>query len=104
MTDRCNACGERSDSLTAATVLDTSGGAFVEFCEECKSSIEANASLLENGVCVCCIRRRSPSRSEGIHFQTSEPPRHLCDECRKAIVFDNTGTFGKIPDIGGGWL
>lgn len=101
MTDCCDICGCPREKLTFATVLDSSGGSGVELCSECISAVRQNDELLDDGVCVCCIQRRNPSRSEGVHFQTSKAALHLCDDCRKAIVFDNTRTLGPVPRVGG---
>jgi hypothetical protein len=98
----CDACGRRSTSAVHTTVVDDGGGALAVFCPSCADRLDENGELLAEGVCVACVRPRSPSRSEGLHFQTSEPARHLCDECRRAVVFDDDATLGRIPRVHGG--
>ena len=92
----CNFCGDGQGNAAGGTLLDTSGGIWVEICDGCRER-------LEQARCRLCGSAEPARRSEGliIHVDVADgeqPPHyHVCDGCRRSVAFLTGDGAGVSP-------
>ena len=94
----CDLCGTLTEK--GGTWIDSSGGSWINTCEDCMSYIQRNGKDSER--CSICARFCDEhSKSNGVYFGLTEGGTDLyaaCDECRRNVIFESWQTRQEYID------
>jgi len=84
---RCSECSSER-KLEEATIVDTSGSAYLQLCRWCRDVFERRRDIYQPTVCVRCSRHSEPSRADGLRFFDAGEGEalHICDDCRVDLL------------------